>query len=195
MTSLREEYHRPVQRESGLLLGQRRRGVPLRDPEEGADPRPAVADKAGGDRRRHRLDGELLQHTEETLDPELLDTPRIRARIQGHQRTSGLNPDSTKPNTLQSQYTSKEFTEFTEYCERNTIVRSKGKVACCWDNAVAESLFATLKKELVHARPWPTWKSLTDAVTDWIDDYYNTQRRHSTLNYLTPREYALVSRS
>jgi putative transposase len=87
-----------------------------------------------------------------------------------------------------SQYTSKEFAE---YCEKNTIVRPRGKVACCWDNAVAESLFATLKKELIHARPWSTRQEVTDAVTDWIENYYNTQRRHSTLNYLTPREYAL----
>jgi putative transposase len=66
----------------------------------------------------------------------------------------------------------------------------EGKWPAAGSDAVAESLFATLKKELVHTRPWPTRKDLTDAITDWIDNYYNTQRRHSTLNYLTPREHA-----
>jgi putative transposase len=67
----------------------------------------------------------------------------------------------------------------------------EGKRPAAGSDAVAESLFATLKKELVHTRPWPTRKALTDAVTDWTDNYHNTRRRHSTLNYLTPREHAL----
>jgi hypothetical protein len=67
----------------------------------------------------------------------------------------------------------------------------EGKRPAAGSAAVAESLFATLKKELAHTRPWPTRKDLTDAVTDWIDNYYNTQRRHSTLKYSTPPEYAL----
>jgi putative transposase len=98
------------------------------------------------------------------------------------------NGSQSSPRCAGEAPTSKELAE---YCEKNTIVRSRGKVACCWDDAVAESLFATLKKELIHARPWPTRQEVTDAVTDWIENYYNTQRRHSTLNYLTPREYAL----
>jgi putative transposase len=93
------------------------------------------------------------------------------------------NGSQSSPRCAGEAPTSKELAG---YCE---------KVACCWDNAVAESLFATLKKELIHARPWPTRQALTDAVTDWIDNYYNTQRRHSTLNYLTPREYALGYRN
>jgi putative transposase len=106
------------------------------------------------------------------------------------------NGSQSSPRCAGEAPTSKELTE---HCDKNTVVRSRGKVACCWDNAVAESLFATLKKELVHTRPWPTRKDLTDAdavavavaVADWIDNYYNTQRRHSTLNYLTPPEHAL----
>src|SRR5215475_91803 len=61
----------------------------------------------------------------------------------------------------------------------------------CYDNAVSESFFATYKKELVHTRPWPTQADLTSQSGDWIENYYNTTRRHSTLGYLTPREYEL----
>ena len=87
-----------------------------------------------------------------------------------------------------AQYTSSEFDK---YCRRSGIRRSLGRTGICYDNAVAESFFATYKKELIHTRPWPTVSDLTARTQDWIDDYYNTTRRHSTLGYLTPREYEL----
>jgi len=51
-----------------------------------------------------------------------------------------------------TQYTSKDFARF---CERRKIRRSLGRTGICYDNAVAESFFATYKKELIHTRPWP----------------------------------------
>ena len=57
---------------------------------------------------------------------------------------------------------------------------------------VAESFFATYKKELIHTRPWPTIEQLKTATFSWIETYYNRARRHSTLNYLTPLEYELA---
>ena len=87
-----------------------------------------------------------------------------------------------------TQYTSSEFDR---YCTENGIRRSLGRTGICYDNAVSESFFATYKKELIHARPWPTLKALKKATFDWIEMYYNTVRRHSTLGYLTPREYEL----
>jgi transposase InsO family protein len=86
------------------------------------------------------------------------------------------------------QYTSREFVE---YCALNNIRRSLGRTGICFDNSVAESFFATYKKELVHTRPWSDLARLKTATFDWIETYYNTQRRHSTLGYLTPREYEL----
>jgi putative transposase len=62
-------------------------------------------------------------------------------------------------------------------------MRSKGD---CFDNAVAESLFATLKKELVHRRSWPTRRELTSEVFEYIEAFYNRTRRHSTLGMLAP---------
>jgi putative transposase len=87
-----------------------------------------------------------------------------------------------------SQYTSDAFDA---YCRRNDIRRSLGRTGTCYDNAVAESFFATYKKELVHTRPWPNVRDLTVRTRDWVNNYYNTIRRHSTLGYLTPNEYEL----
>jgi transposase InsO family protein len=87
-----------------------------------------------------------------------------------------------------TQYTSSEFDR---YCQKAGIRRSLGRTGICYDNAVSESTFATYKKELIHTRPWPDLKTLTAATTDWIENYFNTTRRHSTLGYLTPREYEL----
>ena len=87
-----------------------------------------------------------------------------------------------------TQYTSGIFAA---YCTRNGIRRSLGRTGICYDNAVSESFFATYKKELIHTRPWATLKQLKKATFDWIECYYNTQRRHSTLGYLTPQEYEL----
>ncbi len=56
----------------------------------------------------------------------------------------------------------------------------------CLDNAVAERFFATLKAELVDTRVWLSPASARLAIFEWIEVWYNHQRRHSTLGYLTP---------
>jgi len=87
-----------------------------------------------------------------------------------------------------TQYTSAAFAE---YCKKHHIRRSLGRTGICYDNAVSESTFATYKKELIHTRPWPTIADLKRETDDWIENYYNIKRRHSTLGYLTPVEYEL----
>ncbi len=69
------------------------------------------------------------------------------------------------------------------------IAVSMGSRGDCYDNAVAESFFATLKKELVHRQSWPSRRDLSSAVFEYIEAFYNRQRRHSTLGYLSPEEY------
>jgi putative transposase len=69
------------------------------------------------------------------------------------------------------------------------IAISMGSRGDAYDNAVAESLFATLKKELVHRRSWPTRRQLGSAVFEYIEAFYNRERRHSTLGMLSPAEY------
>lgn len=69
------------------------------------------------------------------------------------------------------------------------IARSMGSRGDCFDNAVAESFFATLKKELIHRRSWPTRRELIGEVFDYVETFYNRRRRHSTLGMLSPAQY------
>ena len=73
------------------------------------------------------------------------------------------------------------------------IAVSMGSKGDAYDNAVAESFFATLKKELVHRRSWQTKRELGSAVFEYIEAFYNRERRHSTLAMLSPAEYELLS--
>ena len=73
------------------------------------------------------------------------------------------------------------------------IARSMGSRGDCFDNAVAESFFATLKKELVRRRTWPTRRELTGEVFDYIEAFYNPRRRHSTLGYLSPVQFEKIN--
>jgi putative transposase len=57
------------------------------------------------------------------------------------------------------------------------------------DNAVAETFFATLKKEMVYRRSWPTRRELTSEIFEYIEAFYNPRRRHSTLGMLSPAEF------
>lgn len=66
---------------------------------------------------------------------------------------------------------------------------SMGRVGDALDNAVAESFFATLQTELLDRRPWQTRQELQTAFFDYVEAFYNRQRRHSTLGYLSPAEY------
>jgi len=69
------------------------------------------------------------------------------------------------------------------------IAISMGSRGDAYDNAVAESFFATLKKELIHRRSWPTRRELGSAVFEYIEAFYNRDRRHSTLGMHSPSEY------
>jgi transposase InsO family protein len=64
-----------------------------------------------------------------------------------------------------------------------------GSKGDCYDTAVAESFFATLKKELVHRRSWRTRRELASELFEYIEAFYNRIRRHSTLGMLSPFDY------
>jgi putative transposase len=69
------------------------------------------------------------------------------------------------------------------------IAVSMGSRGDAYDNAVAETFFATLKKELVNRRIWPSRLELQSAVFEYIEAFYNRRRRHSTLGMVSPAEY------
>ena len=75
------------------------------------------------------------------------------------------------------------------------IAVSMGSKGDCFDNAVAESFFATLKKELVNRNAWPARAEMRTAVFDYIEIFYNATRRHSTLGMLSPDEYEKINLS
>jgi putative transposase len=84
-----------------------------------------------------------------------------------------------------TQYTSAEFAKF---CTDNAIRRSVGRTGVCWDNAAAESFFASLKNEMYYRYTFPTRARAKFAVADYIEVFYNRRRLHSTLGYRTPTE-------
>lgn len=73
------------------------------------------------------------------------------------------------------------------------IAQSMGSRGDCFDNAVAESFFATLKKELIHRRAWPTKAELRGEVFEYIEIFYNRRRRHTRLGQLSPSEYERIT--
>lgn len=87
---------------------------------------------------------------------------------------------------LGSQYTSQAFREL---LSRWGIQQSCSRPRQCWDNAVAESFFATLKLELVYRQPLPTRAAARQAVFEYVEVFYNRQRLHSALGYRSPAEY------
>ncbi|WFE66011.1 IS3 family transposase [Micromonospora sp. WMMD714] len=76
---------------------------------------------------------------------------------------------------------------------RHDIRLSVGRRGQCWDNAVAESFFATIKTELLHRQAWPTHQAARQAIFEYIEGWYNTRRRHSTLGYLSPAAFETTS--
>ena len=87
-----------------------------------------------------------------------------------------------------SQYASLDYRE---QLAAHRIEASMSRKGNCWDNAVAESFFATLKVELVTSSTFTTFTQAERAIADYIDNFYNRQRRHSTLDYLCPVEFEL----
>ena len=69
------------------------------------------------------------------------------------------------------------------------ITASMSRKGNCWDNACVESFFGTLKRELVYHRQYATRSEATQDIFEYIEVFYNRQRRHSTLGYDSPAEY------
>jgi transposase InsO family protein len=87
------------------------------------------------------------------------------------------------------QYTSARYADLADSLGVRLSVGRKGQ---CWDNAVAESFFATIKTELLDRQPWPTKAKAHKAIFEYIEGWYNTRRLHSSLGYLSPTAYETV---
>ena len=101
-----------------------------------------------------------------------------------------IEPDQLLIHTDQgSQYRANAYRQLLEIHKITPSMSAKG---CCWDNPVAESFFSTLKHELDlddDANVLNTSQQLQRKLAFWIDGYYNRERRHSTIGYLSPINY------
>jgi len=84
---------------------------------------------------------------------------------------------------------------FGQHLSAAGLVPSTGSVGDCYDNAVAESFFASRKVELVDRHDWPSRAAAREAIFAYIEVWYNRQRLHSTLGYLSPVQFATRTRA
>lgn len=85
-----------------------------------------------------------------------------------------------------AQYTSHDYQK---RLRENHMTCSMSRKGNCWDNAVAESLWATIKREVVDGEMWATRSDLNAALFEYIEVFYNRERLHSFLDNMTPQEY------
>lgn len=103
----------------------------------------------------------------------------------------GLSARRPQPELLHHSDRGSQYAcaDYRSLLEEHGMTCSMSRKGDCWDNAVAESFFATLKKELVHGSDWKTREEARAALFEFIEVWYNRQRRHSSLGYLSPAEY------
>jgi putative transposase len=91
-----------------------------------------------------------------------------------------------------SQYASSTYRDL---IDQNGFQRSMSRKGDCWDNAIAESFFATLKGDLIYRQSWATRAQVEVAVGEWIEVFYNGERRHSALGNVSPIDYERLTRA
>jgi putative transposase len=83
--------------------------------------------------------------------------------------------------------------QYREALDAQGIECSMSRRANCWDNAVAESFFGSLKNELIYRRPWLTRRSALEAIGEYIEIFYNRIRRHSAIGNASPAQFEEAS--
>ncbi len=78
---------------------------------------------------------------------------------------------------------------FTEHLALEGIAASVGSVGDAYDNVMIESFWGTIKTELLYRHVWPTRHAAEMAIFEWIEGWYNRERLHSSLGYLSPQQY------
>jgi putative transposase len=123
---------------------------------------------------------------ESNLDTESLPLRALHMALFGRAPTRGLIHHSDRG----CQYTSQAYRDA---LRTRAIVCSMSRRGDCWDNAVVESFFASLKLELIHRRSFRTREEARLAIFDYIEIFYNRQRRHSYLGYMSPEEFERIA--
>jgi putative transposase len=127
-------------------------------------------------------------HTREVIGWAMDDhyrTPLIEEAIRMAATNHRLAPGAVFHSDRGSNYTSADFGTTLKGLG---IRQSVGRTGICYDNALAESFFATLKNERVHRTAYPTREQARNDIARYIELRYNSRRRHSELDYKTPRQ-------
>lgn len=106
----------------------------------------------------------------------------LEMALETHTPPKGLLHHSDRGST----YTCKEYRK---KLKKYGIKCSMSRKGDCWDNAVSESFFATIKKELIHRFKFETRRLAASAIFEYIEVFYNRIRKHSKLEYNSPAEY------
>jgi len=117
----------------------------------------------------------------ETLEADLA-LGALRMALEARRPAPGLLHHSDRG----SQYAGAEYRAL---LAAHGLTASMSRRGNCWDNAVAESFFATLELELIVRSDWPTRDAARRAIFRYIETWYNRERRHSSLGYVSPAQY------
>ena len=122
------------------------------------------------------------------LDTESLTLSALKMALVSRAPGRGLIHHSDRG----TQYTSGDFRKV---LDARGIVCSMSRRGDCWDNAVAESFFATLKLDLIYRKTFRTRREARQAIFNYIEVFYNRQRSHSFLGYVSPAEFEELAKS
>ena len=122
--------------------------------------------------------------------------PRLTASLATDALTMALwrrkpLPGLTHHSDRGVQYASRDYQKRLAQAGIRCSMSRKGN---CWDNACVESFFATLKKELIHDVRYATREDAKQDIFEWIEAFYNRQRRHTTLGYRSPAEFEAITK-
>ncbi len=115
-----------------------------------------------------------------------METPLVNNALQMALHTRKPAPNLIWHTDRGSQYASDSHREL---LEDHNILQSMSRKGDCWDNAVSESFFHSLKTELVHHERFKTRAEANQAIFEYIEVFYNRQRLHSTNDYMSPVNY------
>jgi len=116
---------------------------------------------------------------------------RNEATLVNDALTMAATSRRTSKNTVLHSDHGSQFTSwsFTQNLKHHELLGSMGTVGDCFDNAPMESFWGSMQIELLNRRKWLTYVELATAMADYIVNFYNPTRRHSSLDYLTPDEF------
>jgi putative transposase len=116
---------------------------------------------------------------------------RNEATLVNDALTMAATSRTTSSQTILHSDHGSQFTSwsFSQNLRHHKLIGSMGTVGDCFDNAPMESFWGSMQIELLNRKKWMTYVELATAMADYIVNFYNTRRRHSSLDYLTPNEY------